>query len=169
MNGRNVLPGVCVAWLLVAFSPAGAGVISGQITDDLLLNPEGSPVSLIHPRKWRVISNHASRTILRYSQKGRAIGQCDIIPLPNRLPDQDQTLEQFRSVVKDKLTDSSGEIKSANQARTSNGLEWMRVEATGAAGRRAVSYLRRLSREGGADVLGQRGVVPDHEIDVVGR
>ena len=106
---------------------------AGKITDDLLLTPEGSPISLIHPRQWRVISNHRSRTILRYNSNGRMIGQCEIIPLPDRLQDQEQTLDQFQAVVKNKLAESGGEIDSANQSQTERGLDWMRVKASGTA------------------------------------
>ena len=106
---------------------------AGKITDDLQLNPEGSPISLIHPRQWRVISNHRSRTILRYNSNGRMIGQCEIIPLPDRLQDQEQTLDQFQAVVKNKLAENGGEIESANQSQTDQGLDWMRVKATGTA------------------------------------
>lgn len=105
---------------------------SGHITDDLLLTPEGSPVSILHSRNWRVIADHSTRSILRYNQQGRMIGQCDVIPLPQRLSSQEQTLEQFRSVVKNKLTDSSGEVRTANQGTNRQGLDWMRVEASGA-------------------------------------
>jgi len=106
---------------------------AGKITDDLQLNPEGSPISLIHPRQWRVISNHRSRTILRYNSNGRMIGQCEIIPLPDRLQDQEQTLDQFQAVVKNKLAENGGEIESANQSQTDQGLDWMRVKAKGTA------------------------------------
>ncbi|MDG2014481.1 MAG: hypothetical protein P8J33_13315 [Pirellulaceae bacterium] len=104
---------------------------AGSITDDLLLTPEGSTVSLIHPRQWRVISNHRARTILRYNKNGRMIGQCEILPLPSRLPNQEQTLEQFQAVVKNKLAENAGEIESANASQTEKGLEWMRVKAAG--------------------------------------
>jgi hypothetical protein len=104
---------------------------ASSITDELLLTPESSPVTLRHPRQWRVIANHPARTVLRYTRRGLMVGQCDIIPLPERLPNQEQSLEQFRSVVKNKLAENSGQITAANQSRSKQGLEWMRVEATG--------------------------------------
>jgi len=103
-----------------------------RITDNLVLSPNACPVSMLHPHEWKVIADHSGRTILRYNDRGRMIGQCDIIPLPKRLTNQEQTLDQFKAVVKDKLSTSSGEIIAANQARTETGLEWMRVDAKGA-------------------------------------
>ena len=139
-----VVPGLDATFkLLISLKPieqsetlSDAGLASlrknaGSITDDLLLTPEGSSVSLIHPRQWRVISNHRARTILRYNQNGRMIGQCEILPLPSRLPNQEQTLEQFQAVVKNKLAENTGEIESANASQSENGLEWMRVKASG--------------------------------------
>ena len=139
-----VVPGLDATFkLLISLKPieqsetlSDAGLASlrknaGSITDDLLLTPEGSPVSLIHPRQWRVISNHRARTILRYNQNGRMIGQCEILPLPSRLPNQEQTLEQFQAVVKNKLAENTGEIESANASQSENGLDWMRVKASG--------------------------------------
>lgn len=102
-----------------------------KITDSLLLSPNGSQVSMLHPRNWKVIADQTSRTILRYSKNGRMIGQCDIIPLPNRMAKQSQTLEQFKTVIKNSLTDSAGQITGGTQATTRYGLEWLRVDAKG--------------------------------------
>lgn len=139
-----VVPGLDATFkMLISLKPieqseslSDAGLASlrknaGSITDDLSLTPEGSSVSLIHPRQWRVISNHRARTILRYNQNGRMIGQCEILPLPSRMPNQEQTLEQFQAVVKNKLAENTGEIESANASQSENGLEWMRVKASG--------------------------------------
>ena len=104
---------------------------SGRITDDLLLTPDSSPISLLHPRDWRVIADHSTRTILRYNWRGRMIGQCDIIPLPDRMPDQEQTLDQFKAVVKNSLANNSAEIEGADRSTTRHGLEWLRVDASG--------------------------------------
>lgn len=104
---------------------------AGKITDHLLLTPNSGSVSILHPRRWRVIANHQARTILRYNKNGRMLGQCDIIPLPNRLDNQEQTLEQFKAVVKNKLSQNEAKITGATRAQTPNGLEWLRVDAIG--------------------------------------
>ncbi len=104
---------------------------ASKITDSLLLSPNGTSLSMLHPRSWKVIADQSSRTILRYSKNGRMIGQCDIIPLPNRLAKQSQSLEQFKSVIKTSLAESAGQITGGTQSTTRYGLDWLRVDAKG--------------------------------------
>ncbi len=105
---------------------------AGTISDDFLLMTPDRSIELVHSRDWRVITQPRDRSILRLIENGRMLGQCDIIPLPSRPTDKPQTLEQFREVVAAKLADQNATITEANQSTTKQGLEWMRVTASGA-------------------------------------
>lgn len=102
-----------------------------RITDGLVLHSASGSFDLVHPRAWRVIADTSERSVLRYIDAGRMLGQVDIIPLPRRQSDQTQTLEQFKNVVQSKLAESQAVIVNAHQGSTRSGQQWLRVEATG--------------------------------------
>lgn len=105
----------------------------GRITDKLVVYPLNRTVRLMHSRNWKLIASQPERTILRYIDNGEMLGQCDIISLPKRNGDQAQTLEQFRTVVEEKLEDRHATVTGTDQATTQEGLQWMKVTAVGVA------------------------------------
>ncbi len=104
---------------------------AGRITDHFELTHDEQSWSLMHPRQWRVISRQPQTTTLRYMASGQLLGQCDIISLPDRLSNQEQTLDQFKRVVETKLAEHSATITGANESTTESGLQIMRVDALG--------------------------------------
>ena len=104
---------------------------TASITAELQLVSAAGTFSLHHDRNWRVISNQTDRTTLRYLQQGKMMGQCDIISLPPQAADQAQTLAQFRAAVEKNIQQRGGSILDMDQATTSSGLSWLRVDAAG--------------------------------------
>ena len=96
---------------------------SGRITDQLSLSSDTQTWSLIHPHEWRIIADTPSLTTLRYMEQGNLLGQCDIIPLPDRLADQEGNLEQFQRVVETKLAENSATITGSSES-TDSATPW---------------------------------------------
>jgi hypothetical protein len=104
---------------------------AGKITNDLRLLTADGAIELMHTLNWRVIGRERERSVLRLIESCEMLGQCDIIALPPRSDDKPQTLEQFRKVVETKLEASDATVTDTRQGTSPNGLEWMRITASG--------------------------------------
>ncbi len=86
---------------------------------------------IVHDRCWHLAADEPGGAVLRLILDGAQVGQCNIVSLPRKEPDQLVSLEEFQEDVRRALGDSFGEFVEAKQFADDAGRRVLRVVAHG--------------------------------------
>ncbi|MCA9269801.1 MAG: hypothetical protein KDA41_15075 [Planctomycetales bacterium] len=113
--------------------------LSAAALRNVSLSPTGPPLvfsaaagfELTHDRRWHVVNHQRDMAVLRLVDHGDVIGQCNVSSLPQVDGDHAMELGKFRQQVQEGLVQQQGAVVEASQATGDNGLEILRIVATG--------------------------------------
>jgi len=86
-----------------------------------------------HDRRWHVTHDHRDLAILQMVDRGKAVAQCNVSPLPKRDPRHPVTLEEFQRDIERALGESFTEFVEAGQFANQSSYRVYRVVARGSA------------------------------------
>ena len=86
---------------------------------------------VMHDRRWRVMVDNSTLSVLRLVDRGELVAQCNIVRLPNVPAGQQLSVEEFTGEVRQALGEKCQEIVEAYDEVTADGLHVIRILAAG--------------------------------------
>ncbi|MEZ6093587.1 MAG: hypothetical protein R3C03_05020 [Pirellulaceae bacterium] len=91
-----------------------------------------SEFELLYDPKWKVILSDTDVVIMRYSERGSLLAQCNVLRLPKRPEGKPLKLKEFRTQLeKTVLGEAEATIKSTQELRTATGMRALQVVVSG--------------------------------------
>jgi hypothetical protein len=87
--------------------------------------------SLLHDRRWHVMSDNPESVVMRLVDRGHLVAQCNVSSLAKVAPGKHVTLEKFQQDIQQSLGDKFTQFVTASEGTTQQGHIIYRVVAVG--------------------------------------
>lgn len=96
----------------------------------LLWNTD-SAFELVYDPRWKIILSDSEAVIMRYTDQGNLLAQCNVLQLPKRPADRPVSLDEFEKEIRKILVESDAQIIKKDMLQTKNGCSAIRIVVQG--------------------------------------
>jgi hypothetical protein len=108
-------------------------VVTGapEPTDLLEYQPDHGRYTLMHDRRWHVLSVRPELTVMQMIEDGQLVAQCNLRSLPARSDGQAVSLSQFQQEIRTALGSAAQQVVDSHESMQHDGVRQLRVSVVG--------------------------------------
>ncbi len=96
----------------------------------LLWNTD-SAFELVYDPRWKIILSDSEAVIMRYTDQGNLLAQCNVLQLPKRPAERPVSIDEFEKEIRKILVESDAQIVKKDVMQTKNGCSAIRIVVQG--------------------------------------